>query len=116
VVFQPWKVECSGLSQATEGHVLIYIHKESELDDVEQRYPARHYVLVDDKLRILTAVKKAWRSRVTTVFVKQGHYALDPEVIRTHPPADMTVHQIGDLLQHHRSAFVASGQVEGSAT
>jgi hypothetical protein len=116
VVFQPWKVECSGLSEATEGHVLIYIHKERELDDVEQRYPARHYVLVDDKLRILTAVKNVWGSRVTTLFVRQGHYALDPDVVRTYPTADMTVNQIGDLLQYKRSDFVASGQINGSAT
>src|SRR5204862_4898063 len=75
VVFQPLKVERSGLSEAVEGRVLIYIHKERELEDVERRYPAEHYVLVDDKLRILTAVKRAWGERLTTIFVRQGHYA-----------------------------------------
>src|SRR4029078_7188913 len=75
VVFQPLKISRSGLGNAVSGRVLIYVHKEQELDDVEQRYPAEHYVLVDDKLRILAAVKKFWASRVTTVFVRQGHYA-----------------------------------------
>jgi len=77
--------------------VLIYIHKEFELDDVEKKYPADHYVLVDDKLRILTAVKKIWGSRVTTVFPRQGHYAFDPKVIAAYPPADITVERIGEL-------------------
>jgi FMN phosphatase YigB (HAD superfamily) len=98
VVFQPHKVECAGLLAAVDGNALIYIHKELELDDVEQRYPADHYVLVDDKLRILTAVKSAWGLRVTTVFPRQGHYALDPKVLCTYPPADMTIERIGDLL------------------
>lgn len=79
VVFQPRKIERSGLLQAVEGHALIYIHKERELDDVEKHYPARRYVLVDEKLRILAAVKKLWGSRLTTVFPRQGHYAHDPK-------------------------------------
>ena len=97
VVFQPRKVERAGLLEAVGGNALIYIHKELELDDVEQRYPAEHYVLVDDKLRILTAVKNAWRTRVTTVFPRQGHYALDPKVLCKYPPADVTIERIGDL-------------------
>ena len=100
VVFQPRKVRRSGLHEAVEGRVLIYIHKEEELDDVEKRYPARHYVLVDDKLRILTAVKKAWGSRLTTVFPRQGHYALDPKVVASNPPADITIERIGELAMH----------------
>src|SRR4029453_9432644 len=95
VVFQPRKVERSGISEAVEGHVLIYIHKEEALDDVEQRYPARHYVLVDDKPRILTTVKRTWRSRVTTVFPRQGQYAHDQKTIAECPPADVTVERIG---------------------
>src|SRR5262249_57955412 len=83
VVFQPRKVERSGLWEAVEGRVLIYIHKEQELDDVRQRYPARHYVMVDDKLRILAAMKKVWRDELTTIFPRQGHYALDPKIIST---------------------------------
>jgi FMN phosphatase YigB (HAD superfamily) len=98
VVFQPRKVERSGIYRAVEGHVLIYIHKEDALADVERRYPARHYVLVDDKLRILTAVKNAWRDRVTTVLVRQGKYANDPTTVASYPPADLTVERIGDLL------------------
>ncbi len=98
VVFQPRKVDCSGLHDAVEGNVMIYVHKEQELADVEQRYPAEHYVLVDDKLRILAAVKQIWGARVTTVFVRQGHYALDPKVISEYPAADKTVERIGDLL------------------
>lgn len=99
VVFQPRKVECSGLFEAVEGNILIYIHKEQELADVERRYPASHYVMVDDKLRILSAMKKIWGSRVTTVFPRQGHYALDPSETTKHPPADITVERIGDLLK-----------------
>ena len=97
VVFQPRKIECSGLFEAVERRVLIYIHKERELDDVERRHPAEHYVLVDDKLRILTAVKRHWGARLTTVFVRQGHYARDPSVA-TCPPADVTIDRIGELL------------------
>ena len=86
VVFQPRKVERSGLFDAVEHRALIYIHKELELDDVERRYPADHYVLVDDKVRILTAVKEVWGARLTTVFPRQGHYAHDPSVA-TYPHA-----------------------------
>jgi FMN phosphatase YigB (HAD superfamily) len=109
VVFQPRKIERSGLFQAVEGHVLIYIHKERELDDVEKHYPARHYVLVDDKLRILAAVKKVWGSRLTTVFPRQGHYAHDPKALATYPLADITIECIGDLLRYDRAALLAAG-------
>jgi FMN phosphatase YigB (HAD superfamily) len=98
VVFQPRKVERSGLWQAVAGHVLIYIHKEQMLDDVEQRYPAQHYVMVDDKLRILAAMKNIWGDRLTTVFPRQGHYALDPKNTASYPAADMCVERIGDLI------------------
>jgi len=98
VVFQPRKIERSGLLEAVEGNVLIYIHKEHELADVERRYPADKYVLIDDKLRILSAIKGSWVSRVTTVFPRQGHYALDTEAISQYPPADMSIERIGDLL------------------
>jgi FMN phosphatase YigB (HAD superfamily) len=101
VVFQPLKINRSGLANAVSGRVLIYVHKEQELDDVEQRYPAEHYVLVDDKLRILAAVKKFWDSRVTTIFVRQGHYAIDPKILASYPPADISIGGIGDLLQYH---------------
>ena len=99
VVFQPHKIHDSGLYKAFAGEVLIYIHKEVELKDVERRYPADHYVLIDDKLRILTAIKEIWRQRVTTVFVRQGHYALDEKVVSSYPPADITIESIGDMLQ-----------------
>src|SRR6476619_3032510 len=89
VVFQPLKISRSGLTNAVAVRVLIYVHKEQELDDVEQRYPAEHYVLVDDKLRILAAVKKIWGSRVTTVFVRQGHYAADPKIFASYPAEDI---------------------------
>jgi FMN phosphatase YigB (HAD superfamily) len=101
VVFQPLKISRSGLADAVSGRVLIYVHKEQELDNVEQRYPAEHYVLVDDKLRILTAIKKLLGPRVTTVFVRQGHYATDPKTVGTYPPADISIARIGDLLQYH---------------
>jgi FMN phosphatase YigB (HAD superfamily) len=98
VIFQPRKVERAGLSDAVDGRVLIYIHKEEALDDVELRFPAEHYVLVDDKLRILTAVKRFWGERVTTVFARQGSYALDPQIVGALPPPDFTIEGIGDLL------------------
>jgi FMN phosphatase YigB (HAD superfamily) len=105
VVFQPRKVERSGLFDAVETRVLIYVHKERELDDVERRHPADHYVLIDDKIRILTAVKRHWRERVTTVFVRQGHYARAADVASC-PPADVAVERIGELLRFDRAALV----------
>ena len=110
VVFQPRKVERSGIFEAVDGHVLIYIHKEEALDDVERRYPAEHYVLVDDKLRILAVVKKAWSSRVTTVFPRQGQYAHDRKIVAQFPPADLTVNRIGDLLDYDLAALLAGQQ------
>jgi FMN phosphatase YigB (HAD superfamily) len=98
VVFQPRKVERSGLWAAVEGRVLIYIHKEEMLDAVAERYPARRYVMIDDKLRILAAMKKTWKDRLTTIFPRQGHYALDPRNSAAYPPADITIEHIGDLV------------------
>jgi FMN phosphatase YigB (HAD superfamily) len=100
VVFQPLKISRSGLANIVSWRVLIYVHKEQELDDMERRYPAEHYVLVDDKLRILSAVKKFWGSRVTTVFVRQGHYAVDSKIIASYPAADISVGRIADLMQY----------------
>ena len=104
VVFQPRKVQRSGIWEAVNGHVLIYIHKEEMLDDVERRYPAQHYVLVDDKPRILAAVKDAWGDRVTTIFPRQGQYARDAKAYRS---ADLTVERIGDLLTHDLPEFLS---------
>jgi FMN phosphatase YigB (HAD superfamily) len=108
VVFQPRKIQRSGLWDAVGGRVLIYIHKERELLDAEARYPARHYVLVDDKLRILDAVKRVWGERVTTVFPQQGHYALDPALVAKFPPADVTIPAIGALVKFDLSALLAA--------
>jgi FMN phosphatase YigB (HAD superfamily) len=105
-VFQPRKVERSGLWRAFDGRILIYIHKEQELEDVERLYPAGHYVLIDDKLRILSAVKEIWGERVTTVFPKQGHYAFDPDALAKYPSADIELANIGDLLTYDLSAFL----------
>lgn len=99
VVFQPRKIERSGLFQAFGGNILIYIHKETELADIERCYPAKKYVLIDDKVRILSAVKAIWGDRVTTVFPRQGHYALDTEQVAKYPAPDITVEHIGDLLE-----------------
>jgi len=107
VVFQPRKVERSGILQAAEGHMLIYVHKEESLDDVERRYPARRYVLVDDKLRILAAVKQVWGERVTTVFPRQGQFARDPNVLASYPDADLAIERISDLLAYDLPALVA---------
>jgi FMN phosphatase YigB (HAD superfamily) len=105
-VFQPRKVERSGLWYVFQDRVLIYIHKEQELEYVERLYPANHYVLIDDKLRILTAVKKVWGERVTTVFPKQGHYAFDPNILAEYPPPDIELAKIGDLRTYDLSAFL----------
>ena len=106
VVFQPLKVNRSGLTAAVSGRVLVYVHKEQELEDVEQRYPAEHYVMADDKLRILTAVKNFWDARVTTVFVRQGQYAADPKILASYPAADITIERIGDLLKYNTPQFL----------
>ena len=105
-VFQPRKVERSGLWHAFDGRVLIYIHKEQELDDVARLYPADHYVMIDDKLRILSTVKNIWGERVTTVFPKQGHYAFDPDILAECPPADIELAKIGDLVAYDLPALL----------
>lgn len=109
-VFQPYKVERSGLWKAVEGHVLIYIHKEQMLGDVETRYPAHHYVMIDDKLRILQAFKQQWGKRVTTVFPQQGHYANDPLERARYPAADMSLEHIGELAAYELPALLGTAR------
>jgi FMN phosphatase YigB (HAD superfamily) len=109
-VFQPRKVDRSGLYEFFEGHVLIYIHKELELDDVEAKYPAAHYVMVDDKVRILAAIKKHWGARVTTVFPRQGHYALDAALVAKYPKPDITLERIGELQKYSLERDFGSGR------
>lgn len=116
VVFQPRKIWRSGLYEAVQGQVLIYIHKEAELADIAKNYPAQHYVLVDDKLRILTDVKRQWGEKVTTVFPRQGHYAHDANILETYPAADMTVEQIGDLLAFDLPQFIAAADTSQSGS
>jgi FMN phosphatase YigB (HAD superfamily) len=99
-VFQPRKVCSSGLWGAFDGHVLIYVHKEEELDDVARLYPAKHYVMIDDKLRILDSMKKSWGDRLTTVFPRQGHYAVDPEILAQYPHGDIQLESIGELVNY----------------
>ncbi len=106
VVFQPRKVERSGLYEAVDGNILIYVHKEQELHDVARRYPAEHYVLVDDKIRILSAIKASWGEKVTTIFPKQGHYAFDEKEVAKYPSADFSIERIGDLLNFGIEDFV----------
>ena len=113
VVFQPRKVQRSGLWDAVEGRVLIYVHKEQMLDEVEQRYPARRYVMVDDKLRILAEMKAIWKERLTTIFPRQGQYALDPENIAAYAPPDITVERIGDLIDYDLPALLNARTSEG---
>jgi FMN phosphatase YigB (HAD superfamily) len=110
VVFQPRKVQRSGLWEAVEGRVLIYIHKEQMLDDVKRHYPAQHYVVVDDKLRILAAMKRIWGDRLTTIGPRHGHYALDPRGIATYSPADLTIERIGDLVNYNLPALFVSSE------
>jgi FMN phosphatase YigB (HAD superfamily) len=116
VVFQPRKVERAGICDVVGAHVLIYIHKEAALDDVERRYPAGHYVLIDDKMHILAAVKQFWRERVTTVFARQGRYAHDVKEVQAHPPADVTIERIGDLLDCDLSRLNTSAVPERKVT
>lgn len=115
VVFQPRKVERAGISAAVDGRVLIYIHKEKALDDVERRFPAEHYVLVDDKPYILAATKRFWRDRVTTVFVRQGSYAHDAQAVGAFPPADVAIEHIGDLLSFDLPRFRSTPPVPASS-
>jgi FMN phosphatase YigB (HAD superfamily) len=110
VVFQPRKVERSGLAEAFDGNVLIYIHKELELEDLEARFPADHYVLIDDKVRILAAIKQAWGKRVTTIFPRQGHYALDEKEVAKYPPPDLKVERIEQLLDYAPAAMVEAAR------
>ena len=115
VVFQARKVERSGIREAVGGHVLIYIHKEDALADVEKRYPASHYVQVDDKLRVLSAVKKAWGDRVTTILPRQGKFAHDTALNSAYPPADLTIERIGDLLDFDLHALIAGTRSSDSS-
>jgi FMN phosphatase YigB (HAD superfamily) len=115
VVFQPRKVERAGLFDAVGGRVLIYIHKERELDDVERRFPAAHYVLIDDKIRILTAAKKIWGARLTTVFPRQGHYAHAADVA-SYPPPDIALERIGDLVDLDLPTLIRAGEGPRTAT
>ena len=110
VVFQPRKVECSGLFEAVDGNILIYIHKEQELHDVVRRFPADHYVLVDDKVRILSAIKEIWGKKVTTVFPVQGHYALDEETVAKYPTPDITIDRIGQLLDVPLATLIGTNE------
>ena len=106
IVFQPRKLQRSGLWDAVDGRALIYVHKEQMLDAVQRHYPARHYVMVDDKLRILAAMKTIWRERLTTIFPRQGHYALDPAVVAAQPSADLTIERIGELADLDLSPLI----------
>ena len=116
VVFQPRKLQRSGLWDAVEGRALIYVHKEKSLDAVQRHYPARHYVMIDDKLRILAAMKAIWRERLTTIFPRQGHYALDPAVVAAQPAADVTIERIGELADLDLSPLIKLRPDEALAT
>jgi len=105
-VLQPRKISASGIADAVDGNVLVYVHKETMLDDVERRFPARHYVIVEDKLRVLDALKQHWRERLTTVFVRQGHYARDPQLLAKYPPAEISLESIGELIECSADDFV----------
>ena len=109
VVFQPRKIERSGLGEAVAGRVLIFVHKELELAEVARRHPAQHYLLVDDKVRILSAIKQAWGGKVTTIFPRQGHYAHDAALVASFPPPDITVERIGELVALGRDELVEAG-------
>ena len=119
VVFQPRKLQRSGLWDAVQGRALVYVHKEQMLAAIARHYPARHYVMVDDKLRILAAMKAIWKERLTTVFARQGHYAFDPAVVAAQPAADITIERIGDLAVldfHHLIQPAADGALASKDT
>lgn len=116
VVFQPRKIQRSGLWDAVDGRVLIYINKEQMLDAVARRYPSRRYVMVDDKLRILAAMKSVWRERLTTVFPRQGHYAHDPEQTLPYPLPDLTIERIGDLVNYDFSTGLDTVENDSAAS
>jgi FMN phosphatase YigB (HAD superfamily) len=105
IVFQPRKIQRSGISDAVDGRVMIYLHKERVLDHMQRRYPANHYVMVDDKANLLAAMKSTLGSKLTTVFVRQGHYALAAGSNSVQPAPDMTIERIGDLINHPLSDF-----------
>ncbi|MEP6792369.1 MAG: HAD family hydrolase [Ramlibacter sp.] len=113
VVLQPRKLQRSGLWAAVQGRALIYVHKEQSLQAVERHYPARHYVMVDDKLYILAAMKAIWRERLTTIFPRQGHYALDPAIVSAQPKADLTIEYVGELADLDLSQL--TGQSAGNS-
>lgn len=113
VVFQPRKVQRSGLWDAVEARVLITLHKERRIDLIEQRYPAAHYVMVDDKPRLLSAMKQVLAHRITTVFVHQGHYAIESEGKRFECPPDLRIERIGDLCELAMDDFRVAGPVGG---
>jgi FMN phosphatase YigB (HAD superfamily) len=108
VVFQPLKIRRSGLMDTFDSRVLIYIHKERELDDIAERYPGDHYVLIDDKVRILAAVKRAWKSRVTTVFPRQGHYATEEKEVAKYPAPDVAIERVAMLLNYDLPTLIAA--------
>jgi FMN phosphatase YigB (HAD superfamily) len=105
IVFQPRKIQRSGIWSAVQGRVLIYLHKERVLDHVQQRFPAKHYVMVDDKAQLLAAMKLVLGSKLTTVFVRQGHYAFAPESKNAQPAPDLTIERIEDLINHSPTDF-----------
>ena len=115
VVFQPRKIQRSGIWDAVQGRVLIYVHKERALDAMQRRYPARHYVMVDDKVQLLAAMKRSLGQKLTTVFVHQGHYASQSANTVMDPPPDLEIERIGDLLDHDLSEFLAASSI-GVAT
>ncbi|HEX5354263.1 MAG TPA: HAD family hydrolase [Rhodanobacteraceae bacterium] len=110
VVLQPRKINASGIAAAVQGRVLIYVHKERMLEDVARRFPARHYVMIEDKLRVLDGMKRQWRERLASVFVRQGHYASDPAALKEYPPAQITLDGIGDLCGLPAEAFLSPSQ------
>ena len=116
VVFQPRKIQRSGIWNAVQGRVLIYLHKERALDAVQRRHPAQHYVMVDDKAQILAAMKRVLRERVTTVFVHQGHYAAQSLNTVIDPPPDLAIERIGDLVDYDLSDFLATSPIGVTAT
>jgi len=116
VVFQPRKVQRSGIWSAVRGRVLIYVHKERALDAMQRRYPARHYVMVDDKPQLLAAMKRVLGPELTTVFVRQGHYAAQSAGAVIDPPPDLAIERIGDLLDLDLANFLAASPIRGAVT
>ena len=108
IVFQPRKIQRSGIWDAVDGRVMVCTHKESSLPSMQARFPAAHYAMVDDKPQLLAAMKRVMGENLTTVFVRQGHYAAESATVAIDPPPDRVIERIGDLCDLDLAWFLSN--------